>query len=92
VAAIARQVDVVHGGAPDALVVDRKAARLDDVQRRAQTGGKTNESAETSAVYRARIERGALISLPSAVRVAKAGECGTLSQPAFGPACDQSEP
>ena len=29
-----RQVDIVHGGAADAPVVDRKAARLDDVERR----------------------------------------------------------
>ena len=46
VAAELRQVVIVHGGPADALVVDRKAAGLDDVERHAQAGGKTNESAE----------------------------------------------
>ena len=40
------QVVVVHGGAADALVVDRKAAGLDDVERRAQAGGQADEGAE----------------------------------------------
>ena len=41
-----RQVVVVHGGAADALVVDRKAAGLDDVQRHAQAGGQADEGPE----------------------------------------------
>ena len=40
----ARPVDVIHGGAADPLVVERKAAGLDDVQRRAQAGGQADEA------------------------------------------------
>ena len=40
------EVVIVHGCTPDALVVDRKAAGLDDVERDAQAGGQANESAE----------------------------------------------
>ena len=41
-----RQVVIVHGGPADALVVDRKAAGLDDVERHAQAGGQADEGPE----------------------------------------------
>jgi len=41
-----RQVVVVHRRPADALVVDREAAGLDDVQRNVQAGGQADEGAE----------------------------------------------
>ena len=40
------EVVIVHGRTPDALVVDRKAARLDHVERCTEAGGKPDEGAE----------------------------------------------
>src|SRR5690349_2282019 len=41
-----RQIDIVHRRTADAFVVDRKAARFDDVQRGAEAGSEAYESAE----------------------------------------------
>ena len=42
----ARQVVIVHGGAADALVVEREAARFDDIERNGKAGGQADEGTE----------------------------------------------
>ena len=42
----AGQIVIIHGGAADPLVVERKAAGFDDVERHAQASRQTDESAE----------------------------------------------
>ena len=83
-------------GAADALVVEREAAGLDDVERHAQAGGKPDEGAEILrdvgleegeahgvSFYCGRPRRESACHRP----------CGALSQNACRElACDQSEP
>ena len=89
----ARQV-VVHGGAADAvLVVDREAARLDDVERYLQTGRKTDEGPEILGnVSSNRARRMAFVLLASASRKApatgRAARCRRT--PANGPATNRA--
>jgi hypothetical protein len=95
VAADAGEVDIVHRRPPDAPVVDREAARLDDVQRRRHAGGQADESAEILGNIRL-VERKAhgffspLVGLPASAP--RKPPCDRLSQLGIVPACDQPQP
>src|SRR5438309_6514648 len=86
------EVVVVHRRAADALVVDRKAARLDDVERCLETGGQSDEG--TQVLRNVGLEEGEAHGVfYSCPRRGKRPPCGTLSHNAGCPAatwaCDQ---